>query len=1137
MTYRYHDWFPQFHFGTWRSDTINGSDRTDVVFALSGNDVINTKGGNDLVLAGDGNDIVDGGDGNDDLFGENGDDRIKGGLGSDDIDGGRGFDTAVYDGSISDYVITKPSRGNQPTTIRDLGNNDRDSLTGIEAVYFAANDFTLYLDGRNNAVLASDDAATATENSLLTLTSASLVANDKDYDGDTLTVTAVSATSASGAAVTLQNGVVSYDQGNLFDHLQAGETATDTFTYTVSDGRGGTDTATVTVTITGTNDAPVVTSAAQASYAENGADPVLTVEATDVDSDTFTFAITGGADAALFTIDPATGALRFINAPNFETPADQGGNNVYDVKVSVTDEHGGSTSQDIAVTVTDVVEAVAAPRINEVHYDNAGADTGEFVEIRVAKDADVSGLRVDLYNGSNGQTYANVAVSSLTKVNDGDYDYYVWDRPADGIQNGGQDGIALSNNGTVLEFLSYEGTLTASNGPAAGQTSIDIGVAEVTSTPVGQSLQRAGDAPTDWRGPEDNTKGGDNDGDTGPGEPTPLLISQVQGSGTASLHQGEYVLVSAVVTYTVSNGFFLQEQMADQDGNVLTSEGIFVFTGGAPTVAVGDLVEVAGTVVEFNRLTEITDLVSINKISSGNDLPDISLVEVPRAGSLEHLEGMRIELSSGTDERLTVIENFDLGRYGQITVSAGEQYQPTQILDPTTDAAAIAALTEANLRNRLTIDDGNSRQNPTDFRYIPANVGDNGNGYLDAGDTFGPNGPTLRLGAELTGPIRGVLSEGTDGTSGHRMLVDGLLPVDQATNTGTREQAPADVGGELKVASFNLLNLFTTLRGGWEEGDPGSGPNDLEPRGAVNATDLQRQLDKIVTSMLAIDADVFGLQELENNGFDSASAIATLVNALNAAIGANVYAFVDPTGGNPDGFIGTDAITTGVIYRTDKLSVIGSDTLAYDGAGGQQLHRPSIAVGFEEIGTGERFTLAVSHFKSKGDSGVLDPNSPLYDPDGPNVDQGDGQSFWNHARTLAAEKLAQWLATDPTGSGDTDTLLLGDLNSYAQEDPVDALRDAGFRDLIDQFIGQDEAFSYIFDGMRGTLDQGLATQTLAGQVTGVTEWHINSPEPGLFGYSSEFTDPRFYNNNPFATSDHDPLIIGLTLSGGDHIIA
>ena len=153
-----------------------------------------------------------------------------------------------------------------------------------------------------------------------------------------------------------------------------------------------------------------------------------------------------------------------------------------------------------------------------------------------------------------------------------------------------------------------------------------------------------------------------------------------------------------------------------------------------------------------------------------------------------------------------------------------------------------------------------------------------------------------------------------------------------------------------------------------------------------------------------------------------------------------------------------------------------------------------------------------------------------------------GRDAFNATRTAAALQLAEWLdAGNPdgyfaqNGIGDSDVLLIGDLNSYAQEDPVDALRDAGYVDLIDSFIGQGEAFSYMFDGQRGALDQGLASQSLASQVSGVTEWHINSQEPGLLSYSSEFKNPSFYNDDVFATSDHDPLIIGLDL--GDDVIA
>ncbi|MGC1272997.1 MAG: Ig-like domain-containing protein, partial [Planctomycetaceae bacterium] len=690
------------------------------------------------------------------------------------------------------------------------------------------------------AVLARDDIFSTDEDTALVLATVDLTANDSEFDGDAITITGVSATSSFGATVTLDNGTISYEQGALFDSLGTGETLTDTFTYTVDDGQGSTDTATVSVTITGVNDDPEIVSAAAASVEENSDEPALTVEADDVDSDNVTFSIVGGADAALFMIDPATGALRFINSPDFENPADAGGDNVYDVTVSALDEHSGETSQDIAITVTDVVEAEpATPRINEVHYDNDGADGEEFIEIRVAKDADVSGLVVELYNGNGGTTYGNVSVSSLTKTSDEGYDYYVWEIP--GIQNGSPDGIALSDNGTVIEFLSYEGTFTATNGTAAGLTSNDIVVSEPANTPTGQSLQRTGDGPTDWEGPGEATPGAANGGGTNPGDPTELLISEIQGTGSASFYEGTYVLVSAVVTYTVDNGFFLQEEATDADGNVLTSEGIFVFTGGAPSVSAGDLVDVAGTVDEFFGLTEITNLVSINTITSGHALPDFADVRLPlaTADALERFEGMRISLTSGTANPITVVENFNLDRYGEITVSAGDQYQPTQLYDPDTNAAEIAALTQANALNRLIIDDGVSGQNPDSFRYVPASVGDNGNGYLDFGDTFSSNGPTLRLGADMSAPIQGVLSYGFDA---YRMHVDGVLPVDQATNMRPAE-TPADVGGDLKIASFNLLNLFTTLRDG---SGAGSGPNNLEPRGAATAADLARQLDKAV---------------------------------------------------------------------------------------------------------------------------------------------------------------------------------------------------------------------------------------------------------------------------------------------------
>jgi hypothetical protein len=135
------------------------------------------------------------------------------------------------------------------------------------------------------------------------------------------------------------------------------------------------------------------------------------------------------------------------------------------------------------------------PWINELHYDNVNTDTGEFVEIAGPAGLDLSPYTLELYNGSGGATYDSVALAGRTLNSAGDcVGFTVIDFPQDGIQNGAPDGLALIKNGSqVIQFLSYEGSLTATAGTANGQTSVDIGVAETNSTPVGQSLQLGGD--------------------------------------------------------------------------------------------------------------------------------------------------------------------------------------------------------------------------------------------------------------------------------------------------------------------------------------------------------------------------------------------------------------------------------------------------------------------------------------------------------------------------------------------------------------------------------------------------------------------------------------------------------------------
>ena len=99
---------------------------------------------------------------------------------------------------------------------------------------------------------------------------------------------------------------------------------------------------------------------------------------------------------------------------------------------------------------------------------------------------------------------------------------------------------------------------------------------------------------------------------------------------------------------------------------------------------------------------------------------------------------------------------------------------------------------------------------------------------------------------------------------------------------------------------------------------------------------------------------------------------------------------------------------------------------------------------------------------------------------------GDGAGNCNLTRKAAAEALVDWLATDPTGSGDEDFLIIGDLNSYDKEDPIDALLAGGYTDLVYHYQGED-AYSYVFDGQIGYLDYALASAGLLGEVTGVTD--------------------------------------------------
>lgn len=572
-----------------------------------------------------------------------------------------------------------------------------------------------------------------------------------------------------------------------------------------------------------------------------------------------------------------------------------------------------------------------------------------------------------------------------------------------------------------------------------------------------------------------------------------LTIPQVQGIGAQSPLVGQSATVRGVVTLVSNNGFFMQDPVGDGDAS--TSDGIFVFTNSAPAanVVVGNELSVTGTVTEFRTGTgaqavarPVTELTSpsISLLSTGHTVSPtvITLPEVAE-GELERYEGMLVHIATP----LTASQNFFQGRYGQVTLSAeGRLEKPTNRY-PAGSPDALA-MEDDNARRRILLDDGVSIQNPDPTPYLGA---DN----------------TLRAGDVVAAGVTGVIDYGlatnlTDGLSDYK-----IHPTEPVvfSRDNPRPGTPAAVGGNVRVGAFNVLNYFTTID---EAGSPGCFPGGTRSdcRGADSAAEFTRQRDKIVPAILGLNADVVGLMEIENNGNNAAQ---NLVGALNAVAGAGTYATVSmPTGGT-----GTDAIRVAMIYKPGRLSVVGTARSDTNGVH----NRPPLAQTFAAA-NGERFSVIVNHFKSKGSC----PSGS-----GPDADLGDGQGCWNATRLAQSQALLGFISQIQSTSGSSDVMVVGDINAYGKEDPILEMTNGGLVDQIARF--SDFGYSYVFDGEAGYLDHGLATSSLSAKVTGAIHWRINADEPSVIDYNTEFKPTDHYTKTVYRSSDHDPVLVGLSL--------
>ena len=710
------------------------------------------------------------------------------------------------------------------------------------------------------------------------------------------------------------------------------------------------------------------------------------------------------------------------------------------------------------------------------------------------------------------------AITGFTVAVSGGTSPYTWTDPGNTLP----PGIALSTNGAIsgtpTTADTYNVTLTVTDAVQATDTvafTFTVGSAPVGVTP----------------------------------------IKSIQGTGAASPLTGQSVQTEGVVTASYAtgglNGFYIQTPGADTPD---ASDAVFVYGGTSGFTsypAIGASVDVTGTVNEFSGQTQITTNdagVTPHGSSLGTVMPK---TQVP--GTDCALPGTTCLTGAALDSAREVAEGeafqpaapwtatdvydgsayvpgvpFSSSNFGEIGVAADSALPlvtPTEVIDAQDPAKADRI--KYNDAHRIVLDDGSS----TSYGAA-ANTG------LPLPWLTPDHAP--RVGSAITFPAPVVFAFSFDTWK--------ILPTTQVVGAPTAtqpqfsqtradNQAPEDVGGDLKLATFNVLNFFPTTG---EEFDAGPGTcsfhtdragakitvdscNPNGPRGAANDANLARQRAKIVSAINTVDADIVSLEELENSvhfGKPRDFAINALVAALNADAGTGTWAAVSsPGAANLPPLAEQDVIRNGFIYKPATVALVGPSVVLADQSTGSgdtaeafADGREPLAQAFKAVGTANAsaFAVIVNHFKSKG-SGTADP---------------DGQGNANLRRELQAHALVAFADSFKTLRGITRVFLAGDFNAYTKEDPIQILNDAGYTNLESDDDPNEE--SYNFDGQIGSLDHVLANGPALADVDGVDIWTINGYESVYYEYSRfNYNVTDLYQPGPFKSSDHNPEIVGI----------
>lgn len=548
-------------------------------------------------------------------------------------------------------------------------------------------------------------------------------------------------------------------------------------------------------------------------------------------------------------------------------------------------------------------------------------------------------------------------------------------------------------------------------------------------------------------------------------------IHQVQGEGAASPLLGREVTVEGVMTLDARHpggfkGFYLQQPDALTDGNPRTSEALFVYTDhsrGHP----GDQVRVTGEVKEYHGLTELVAVQAMS-VCGKRPMPAATDVSLPWSRSPESLENMRVRLT----DPLVIVDTYNLGRYGELTLAPGDPVMPTEYMAPGPEALNRY---QASRQQQITLDDGEGERDPRPVRWLQQVDS------LRAGDTVSR--------------LNGVL----DFRFEQWRLQPEKAPVFTTTNPRPAPP-PSRPDNHLRVVSMNLHNYFN--------GD-GRGDGFPTSRGAQTPGALARQTRRLTSAIQAASPDILAVTELENDGYGNNSAIADLARRLGPA-----WRFVATPGAD-----GNDEIRTALLYRSDRVRATGpGHRLSVGPFAGKG--RPPLLQTFTPVGGNTGIQIVAAHLKSKS----------CRNAKGNNQARGDGQGCFATRRVAEAEAIITALADSKDSGKVAGTVLAGDFNSYAMEAPMQLLAEAGFTSLVHKYhpCGPDNCphYSYRFRGHRGTLDYILASGSLVSRVGRALTWNINADEPRVLDYRRGKADI----SGPWRASDHNPVIVDLDLS-------